>query len=212
LWWRSVGHTHTAYAVETFIDQLAASAGIDALELRRKLLAKEPRHLGVLGLVAEKSGYGSPTPEGRARGIAVHKSFGTYVAQVAEVSRGEEGLPKVEKVWCAVDCGLAVNPDVIVAQMQSGIGYALSAALFGAIDLDGGKVVQSNFDSYRVLRIEEMPAVEVHIVPSAEQPTGVGEPGVPPLAPAVANGWARLTGERVHELPFMRGVGSGSAR
>jgi isoquinoline 1-oxidoreductase beta subunit len=209
LWWRSVGHTHTAYAVETFIDQLAASAKVDELELRRKLLANEPRHLGVLNLVAEKSGYGSPPPDGRARGIAVHKSFGSFVAQVAEVSRGEEGLPKVEKVWCAVDCGLPVNPDVIAAQMQSGIGYALSAALFGAIDLDGGKVVQSNFDSYRVLRIQEMPEVEVHIVPSTEQPTGVGEPGVPPLAPAVANAWARLTGQRVHELPFTRGTGSG---
>lgn len=208
LWWRSVGHTHTAYAVETFLDQLAASAGIDELELRRKLLAKQPRHLGVLNLVAEKSAYGSPAPEGRARGIAVHKSFNTYVAQVAEVSRGEEGLPKVEKVWCAVDCGQPVNPDVIVAQMQSGIGYGLSAALFGAIDLDGGKVVQSNFDSYRVLRIQEMPEVEVHIVPSTAPPTGVGEPGVPPLAPAVANAWARLTGQRVHELPFMRGIGS----
>ena len=212
LWWRSVGHTHTAYAVETFIDQLAASAGIDELELRRKLLANEPRNLKVLDLVAEKSGYGSPAPEGRARGIAVHKSFDTYVAQVAEVSRGEEGLPKVEKVWCAVDCGLPVNPDVIVAQMQGGIGYGLSAALFGAIDLDGGKVVQSNFDSYRVLRIEEMPEVEVHIVPSAEKPTGVGEPGVPPLAPAVGNAWARLTGQRVHELPFTRGIGGNSAR
>jgi isoquinoline 1-oxidoreductase beta subunit len=209
LWWRSVGHTHTAYAVETFLDQLAAAAKVDELELRRKLLANEPRHLGVLDLVAEKSGYGSPAPEGRARGIAVHKSFGSFVAQVAEVSRGEEGLPKVEKVWCAVDCGLPVNPDVIAAQMQSGIGYALSAALFGAIDLDGGKVVQSNFDSYRVLRIQEMPEVEVHIVPSAEQPTGVGEPGVPPLAPAVANAWARLTGQRVQELPFTRGIGSG---
>jgi isoquinoline 1-oxidoreductase beta subunit len=208
LWWRSVGHTHTAYAVETFLDQLAASAGIDELELRRKLLAKEPRHLGVLDLVAEKSGWGSPVPEGRARGIAVHKSFDTYVAQVAEVSRGEGGLPKVEKVWVAVDCGQPINPDVIVAQMQGGIGYGLSGALFSAIDLDGGRVVQSNFDSYRVLRIHEMPQIEVHIVPSREKPTGVGEPGVPPIAPAVANAWAKLTGERVHELPFTRGVGS----
>jgi isoquinoline 1-oxidoreductase subunit beta len=208
LWWRSVGHTHTAYAVETFIDQLAATAKVDELELRRKLLAKEPRYLGVLNLVAEKSGYSSPVPEGRARGIAVHKSFDTFVAQVAEVSRGEDGLPKVEKVWCAVDCGQPINPDVIVAQMQGGIGYGLSGALFSAIDLDAGKVVQANFNTYRVLRIHEMPEIEVHIVPSTEKPTGVGEPGVPPLAPAVANAWAKLTGERVHELPFMRGVGS----
>lgn len=208
LWWRSVGHTHTAYAVETFLDELAASAGVDELELRRKLLAKEPRHLGVLNLVAEKSGWGGPVPQGRARGIAVHKSFNTYVAQVAEVSRGDEGLPRVNKVWCAVDCGQPINPDVIVAQIQGGIGYGLSAALFSAIDLDQGRVVQSNFNSYRVLRIHEMPEIEVHIVPSSEKPTGVGEPGVPPLAPAVANAWAKLTGERVKELPFTRGARS----
>ncbi len=208
LWWRSVGHTHTAYVVETFIDELAASAGIDELELRRKLLAKEPRYLGVLNLVAEKAGWGSPMPQGRARGIAVHKSFGTYVAQVAEVSRGDEGLPKVEKVWVAVDCGQPINPDVIVAQMQGGVGYGLSAALFSAIDLDKGRVVQSNFNSYRILRIHEMPQIEVHIVPSTEHPTGVGEPGVPPLAPAVANAWGKLTGQRVKELPFTRGVGN----
>jgi isoquinoline 1-oxidoreductase beta subunit len=206
LWWRSVGHTHTAYVMETFLDQLAASAGVDELELRRKLLAKEPRHLGVLNLVAEKSGWGSPVAEGRARGIAVHKSFNTYVAQVAEVSRGEDGMPKVEKVWCAVDCGQPINPDVIVAQMQGGIGYGLSAVLFNAIDLDQGKVVQSNFHDYRVLRIHEMPQIEVHIVPSTEKPTGVGEPGVPPVGPAVANAWAKLTGQRVHELPFQRSM------
>ena len=208
LWWRSVGHTHTAYVVETFLDELAASAGIDELELRRKLLAKAPRHLGVLNLVAEKAGWGGPVPEGRARGIAVHKSFGTYVAQVSEVSRGEGGLPKVEKVWCAVDCGQPINPDVIVAQMQGGIGYGLSAALFSAIDLDKGRVVQANFDQYRILRIHEMPEIEVHIVPSKEKPTGVGEPGVPPVAPSVANAWGKLTGERVKELPFIRGIGS----
>jgi isoquinoline 1-oxidoreductase subunit beta len=208
LWWRSVGHTHTAYVVETFLDELAASAGIDELELRRKLLANDQRRLAVLNLVAEKSGWGTPPPAGRARGIAVHKSFNTYVAQVAEVSRGEEGLPKVEKVWCAVDCGVAINPDVIVAQMQGGIGYGLSAALFSAIDLDKGRVVQSNFNSYRILRIHEMPQIEVHIMPSTEKPTGVGEPGVPPLAPSVANAWAKLTGERVKQLPFIRGLRS----
>jgi isoquinoline 1-oxidoreductase beta subunit len=208
LWWRSVAHTHTAYAIETFLDELAASAGLDELELRRKLLAKEARYLGVLNLVAEKSGWSSPVPEGRARGIAVHKAFGTYVAQVAEVSRGEEGVPKVEKVWCAVDCGQPINPDVIVSMMQGGIGYGLSAALFSAIDLDKGRVVQSNFNTYRILRIHEMPQIEVHIVPSTEKPTGVGEPGVPPVAPSVANAWAKLTGERVKELPFTRGAGS----
>ncbi len=208
LWWRSVGHTHTAYVVETFLDELAAAAGVDELELRRKLLAKDQRRLAVLNLVAEKAGWGTPPPAGRARGIAVHKSFGTYVAQVAEVSRGDEGLPKVEKIWCAVDCGQPINPDVIVAQMQGGIGYGLSAALFSAIDLDKGRVVQSNFDQYRILRIHEMPEIEVHIVPSTEHPSGVGEPGVPPVAPSVANAWSKLTGERVKELPFIRGVRS----
>jgi isoquinoline 1-oxidoreductase beta subunit len=206
LWWRSVGHNHTAYVMESFLDELATAAGLDELELRRKLLAHEPRHLGVLNLVAEKSGWGSPVPQGRARGIAVHKSFKTYVAQVAEVSRGEDGLPKVEKIWAAVDCGQPINPDVIVAQIEGGIGYGLSGALYGAIDLEGGKVVQSNFDTYRVLRINEMPKVEVHIVPSSEKPTGVGEPGVPPAGPAVANAWAKLTGQRVRELPFTRGA------
>jgi isoquinoline 1-oxidoreductase beta subunit len=206
LWWRSVGHTHTAYAVETFLDELAASAGIDELELRRKLLVNAPRHLGVLNLVAEKAGWGSPVGEGRARGIAVHKSFNTYVAQIAEVSRGEDDLPKIEKVWCAVDCGQPINPDVIVAQMQGGIGYGLSGVLYSVIDIEDGRVVQSNFDTYRSLRINEMPEIEVHIVPSTEKPTGVGEPGVPPIGPAVANAWAKLTGQRVKQLPFTRGA------
>ncbi|MBX2805722.1 MAG: xanthine dehydrogenase family protein molybdopterin-binding subunit [Hyphomicrobiales bacterium] len=208
LWWRSVGHTHTAYAVETFLDELAAAAGADELELRRKLLANSPRHLGVLNLVVEKAGWGSPVADGRARGIAVHKSFNTFVAQIAEISKGEDGLPKLEKVWCAVDCGQPINPDVIVAQIQGGVGYGLSGVLYGAIDLEDGRVVQSNFDEYRALRIDEMPEIEVHIVPSTEKPTGIGEPGVPPIGPAVANAWAKLTGQRVKELPFTRGVGN----
>jgi isoquinoline 1-oxidoreductase beta subunit len=206
LWWRSVGHTHTAFAVETFIDELAASVKADELEVRRKLLAKEPRHLAVLNLAAEKAGWGTPLPKDKARGIAAHKSFNTYVAQVAQVSKGKDGIPKVEKVWCAVDCGQPINPDVIKAQMQGGLGFGLSAALYSAIDLEDGRVVQSNFDDYRQMRIDEMPDVEVHIVPSTERPTGVGEPGVPPVAPAVANAWAKLTGERVHQLPFTRAL------
>ncbi len=204
LWWRSVGHTHTAFATETFFDELADAAKVDPVELRRRLLKNSPRHLGVLELVADKSGWGSPVPEGRARGVAVHKSFASYVAQVAEVSVGKDGLPNVHRVVCAVDCGIAINPDIIRAQMEGGIGFGLSAALFGAIDLDKGRVVQSNFHDYRVLRINEMPAVEVHMVPSKEKPTGAGEPGVPPIAPAVANAWAKLTGERVRRLPFTR--------
>lgn len=206
LWWRSVGSTHTAYSTETFLDELAALKGIDPLEVRRKLLTKHPRHLAVLNLAAEKAGWGSPLPEGKARGLAVHESFKSYVAQVVEVSAGEDGLPKVERVVCAVDCGIAINPEIIKAQMEGGIGYGLSGSLYGAIDLENGQVTQSNFNDYRVLRINEMPDVEVYIVESDENPTGVGEPGVPPIAPAVANAWSKLTGQRVRDLPFSRYV------
>jgi isoquinoline 1-oxidoreductase subunit beta len=210
LWWRSVGSTHTAFSTETFLDELAQAAGRDPFELRRDLLANHPRHRGVLELAAAKAGWGTPLPAGHARGIAVHESFNSFVAQVAEVSLRKDGLPKVERVVCAVDCGVAVNPDVIRAQMEGGIGFALGAALWSEITLDKGRVVQSNFDGYRVLRIDEMPKVEVHIVPSAEAPTGVGEPGVPPLAPAVANAFFQLTGQRVRRLPFVRSVGRGA--
>ncbi len=207
LWWRSVGHTHTAFAVETFIDELAAAVGQDEVAFRRKMLAGKPRHLGVLNLAAEKAGWGAPSPKGKARGVAVHELFGTVVAHVVEVSIGSEGLPKVERVFTAVDCGQPINPDIIRAQMDGGLGFGLSAALFNAIDLEDGRVVQSNFHDYRQLRINEMPKVEVHIIPSAEKPSGVGEPGVPPIAPAVANAWAKLTGDRVRDLPFARAVG-----
>jgi isoquinoline 1-oxidoreductase beta subunit len=206
LWWRSVGHTHSAFAVETFLDEIAAAAGQDDLALRRKLLTRHPRHLAVLNLAAEKAGWGTPLPQGKARGIAVHSSFRSYVAHAVEVSASEEGLPKVERVVTAIDCGQPINPDMIKAQMEGGVGFGLSAALFNAIDLEDGHIVQSNFHDYRQLRIGEMPPVEVHIVPSRELPTGVGEPGVPPIAPAVANAWAKLTGSRVHELPFIRAL------
>ena len=201
-WWRSVGHTHTAFAVEVFVDELARLAGKDPLEFRRGLLGKEPRRLAVLNLAAEKAGWGGPLPAGRARGIAVHKSFNTYVAEVAEVSL-QGGRPRVHRVVCAVDCGVAVNPDVIRAQMEGGIAYGLGAILFGQIAIDKGKVVSSNFDKYRVLRMAEMPAVEVHIVPSTEAPTGVGEPGLPPIGPAVANAIAALTGKPVRKAPLV---------
>ena len=203
LWWRSVGHTHTAYVVETFLDELLALAGKDAVEGRLALLGdKNPRHAGVLRKVAEMANWGGPVPEGRARGVAVHKSFNTYVAEIAEVSIGADKLPRVHKVWCAVDCGVAVNPNIIRAQMEGGIGYGLGHALHAAVTLEKGRVVETNFDTYRSLRINEMPEVEVAIVKSAEAPTGVGEPGVPPVAPAVANAWAKLTGTRVRQLPF----------
>ena len=201
-WWRSVGHTHTGYATEAFVDELAAAAKQDPVAFRRALLAGSPRHLGVLELAAEKSGWGTPLPAGRARGIAVHKSFESYVAEVAEVSLGGDGSVKVHRVTCAVDCGVAVNPDVIRAQMEGGIAYGLSAALHGEVTLDQGAVQQTNFHQYLVLRMPEMPVVEVHIVPSAEAPTGVGEPGVPPIAPAVANALFALTGRPVRKLPI----------
>jgi isoquinoline 1-oxidoreductase beta subunit len=202
LWWRSVGSTHTAFSTETFLDQLADAAGIDPLAIRRKLLAKHPRHAGVLELAAEKAGWDKPLAKGRARGIAVHESFKSFVAHVVEVSVGEDGLPKVERVVCAADCGIAINPDVVKAQLEGGMGFGLSAAMFASIDLDAGRVVQSNFHDYRVLRINEMPDVETYIVASKEKPTGIGEPGVPPIAPAIANAWSKLTGQRVFTLPF----------
>ena len=207
LWWRSVGSTHTAYATEAFLDQLAEAAGSEPLAIRRKLLAKEPRYLAVLNRAAEAAKWGEPVSEGRARGLAVHKSFGSYVAHVVDVSVGADGLPKVERVVCAADCGIAINPDVIRAQLEGGMGYGLSAALYGAIDMENGRIPQANFDDYRVLRINEMPDIEVHIVSSNEDPTGIGEPGVPTIAPAVANAWAKLTGQRLFALPFSRAMG-----
>jgi isoquinoline 1-oxidoreductase subunit beta len=206
LWWRSVGHTHTAFATETFLDELAHAAKRDPYELRRSLLEHHPRHRGVLELAAQKAEWSRPLPAGRARGIALQESFSSFVAQVVEVSLRKDGLPKVERVVCAVDCGVAVNPDVIRAQMEGGIGFGLGAALWSEITLDKGRVVQSNFHDYRTLRIDDMPKVEVHIVPSTEAPTGVGEPGVPLVAPAMANAFFHLTGQRVRRLPFARAI------
>lgn len=201
LWWRSVGSTHTAYVVETIIDELAMASGKDPVEFRLALLEKHPRHAAVLKLAAEKAGWGTPLPQGVARGIALHESFQSYVAEVAEVSVGK-GKPKVHRVVCAVDCGLAVNPDNVKAQMEGGIGFGLGAVLHSKVSLKDGAVEQSNFDDYEVLRFSEMPSVEVHIVPSSEAPTGVGEPGVPPIGPAVANAVAKLTGKRIRTLPI----------
>jgi isoquinoline 1-oxidoreductase subunit beta len=207
LWWRSVGSTHTAYSTETFIDELAIAAGKDPVAFRRGLLAKHPRHLGVLDLAAKQSGWGTPLAAGKAgekrgRGIAVHESFGTCVAQVVEVTVKADSSFSVDRVVCAVDCGVAVNPDNVRAQMEGGIGFGLSAALHGAITIKDGAVEQSNFHDYPILRISEMPAVEVHIVPSTAAPTGVGEPGTPVIAPALANALAAATGKRVRTLPI----------
>jgi len=204
LWWRAVGHTHTAYVMETMIDEVAAAAGRDPLALRRDLLKDQPRHLGVLNLAAEKAGWDTALPAGRARGIAVHKSFDSYVAQVAEITAREDGDFKVDRVVCAVDCGVAVNPDNVKAQMEGGIGYGLGHALRNEITLTDGAVDQSNFHDYEPMRMSDMPVVETHIVASAEAPTGVGEPGTPPAAPAVANAVFRATGERIRTLPFSK--------
>jgi isoquinoline 1-oxidoreductase beta subunit len=201
LWLRSVGHTHTAFVMESLIDELAKAAGKDPVEYRRALLKGHPRHLGVLNLAAEKAGWGKAPVRGRALGVAVHESFGSWVAQVAEVS-AEANRIRVHRVVCAVDCGVAVNPETIAAQMESGIVFGLSAALYGNLHLEAGGVKESNFHDYRVLRMNEMPVVEVHIVPSTEKPGGIGEVGVPPAAPAVANAVAALTGQRLRERPL----------
>lgn len=204
LWWRSVGHTHTAYVMETMIDRLAKEAGKDPVAFRRELIKDDPRKLAVLDLAAEKAGWTTPPAEGRYRGVAVHKSFGTYVAEVVEISMDGTDV-KVEKVVCAVDCGIAVNPDTIKAQMEGGIGFGLGAVLRNGITLTDGAVDQANFDTYEPIRLSDMPEVEVHIVPSAEAPTGVGEPGVPPIGPAVANAVFQATGKHPLRLPFSNG-------
>lgn len=206
-WWRSVGSTHTAYSSEAFLDEVAAAAGQDPVAYRLALLEKHPRHAGVLKLAAEKAGWGTPLAAGaagdrRGRGVAMHESFKSYVAQVAEVTVKPDGRVQVDRVVCAVDCGVVVNPDNVRSQVEGSVGFALSAVLHGAITLKDGVVEQSNFHDYAPIRIHEMPKVEVHIVPSTERPTGIGEPGVPPVAPAVANAIAAATGKRVRRLPI----------
>ncbi len=201
LWWRAVGSTHTAFAVESFIDEVAEAAGKDPVEFRLSMLKDKPRHAAVLKLAAEKAGWGTAPAEGRFRGIAVAESFKTVVAQMAEISM-KDGQIKVEKVVCAVDCGVAVMPDQVKSQIEGGIGFGLGAILKSKITLDGGRVVEGNFDGYEVLNMAEMPDVEVHILPSEGYPTGVGEPGVPPIGPAVANAYYQATKKRVRTLPM----------
>ena len=199
--WRSVGSSQNAFITECFLDETAAASGRDPYEFRRELLTKAPRHRAVLELAATKAGWGAPLPRGWGRGIAVHESFGSFVAQVAEVSV-VDGRVRVHRVVCAVDCGIVVNPDTVEAQMEGAIVYGLTATLKSAITIAGGRVVQSNFHDFPLLGIDEMPQVEVHIVPSAEPPGGVGEPGTPPIAPAVANAIFAATGQRVRRLPI----------
>jgi len=201
-WWRSVYSSQNGFVSEAFFDELAAAAGKDPFELRRSLLSKAPRHRRVLELAAEKAGWGTAPAAGRHRGIALVKSFGSFVAQVAEVSVATDGAVRVHRVVCAVDCGRVINPDTVEAQMEGGIVFGLSAALYGEITLEKGRVQQANFDGYRVLRMDAVPIVEVHIVPSEENPAGVGEPGVPVIAPAVVNAIFAATGKRVRRLPI----------
>lgn len=201
LWWRSVGHSHSAFVMESLMDELAHAAGKDPLEYRRILLESHPRHLSVLNLAAEKAGWEAPLPTGRFRGLAVHESFGSFVAQVAEIT-WERDTVKVHRVICAIDCGLVVNPESLVAQMESAIAFGLGAALQSEISFKDGRVQQSNFNDYQVLRLDQMPQVEVHIVPSTQKMGGAGEPGVPPIAPAVTNAIFAATGKRIRTLPI----------
>jgi isoquinoline 1-oxidoreductase beta subunit len=201
-WWRGVGVTHNAMVVEGFMDELAAAAGQDPVAYRKALLGKEPRAAAVLALAAEKAGWGEPLPQGTARGVALLSGFGSYVAQVAEVAVAQDGSLRVQRVVCAVDCGTVVNPDTVTAQMQGGIIYGLTAALYGEITISAGRVEQGNFDTYQALRIDEAPAIEVHIVQSSEAPGGIGEPGTSAIAPAVVNAIFAATGKRLRKLPI----------
>jgi isoquinoline 1-oxidoreductase beta subunit len=201
--WRSVGSSQNAFALESFLDEVAHAAGKDPYELRRELLRDHPDWLGVLDTVAEQSGWGSPLPRGRGRGIAIHESFGTIVGEVAEVSVSQDGELKVERVVCAVDCGHVINPATVEMQMESGVVYGLTAALYGEITIDQGRVQQANFDTYDMLRIAEMPIVETYLALSGgDKWGGIGEPGVPPIAPAVCNAIFAATGKRIRSLPL----------
>jgi isoquinoline 1-oxidoreductase subunit beta len=201
-YWRSVGHSHNAFISESFVDELAADLRKDPVQFRRELLKHAPRYLNVLELAAAKSGWGSALAAGRARGVALHESFGTVVAQVAEVSLEAGGGIRVHRVVCAVDCGTVVNPNIVAQQMEGAVVYALTAALYGKIDIVEGAVQQRNFPDYPMVRLAHAPLVETWLVPSERDPSGVGEPGVPPLAPAVANALFALTGKRMRKLPL----------
>jgi isoquinoline 1-oxidoreductase beta subunit len=203
LWWRSVGHSHTGFTVNVALDEVAALGGQDPLELRRKLLASKPRHLAVLNAVAEASQWSEGAPTGRGRGVAIHESFGSIVAEIAEVSVDGRNV-RVHKVWCAIDCGFAVHPEGVKAQMESGINYGLTAALYGEITFTNGKVDQSNFHDYQILRLNEAPEIHVTIVNSGERMGGAGEPGTPPIAPAVVNAIYAATGKRIRKLPISK--------
>ena len=199
--WRGVGVTRGTFAVESFIDELAANAKQDPVAYRVALLDKNPRAKAVLQIAAEKSGWGKPLPAGQGRGIALCIGFGSFIAQVVQVTVDKEGAVNPTHVWCVVDCGIQVNPDTIRAQMQSGIVFGLSAALYGEITIKDGRVEQTNFGDYRVLRINEVPQIEVHLVKSSEAPGGIGEPGTSCVMPALTNAIYAASGKRIRKLP-----------
>ena len=201
--WRSVGPSHNIFVVESFIDELAAAAKKDPVDYRRALLEKTPRALAVLNLAAEKAGWGEPLPKGSGRGIAVQTVFGTFMAQVAEVEVDKNGEVRVKRVTCALDCGIAINPNTIEAQVQSAIVYGLSAALLDEITLKDGRVEQSNFHNYPAPHMNEMPLIDVHIVKSNEAPGGLGEPGTSAIVPAVFNAVYAATGVRLRKPPIV---------
>jgi isoquinoline 1-oxidoreductase beta subunit len=200
--WRSVGPSHNVFVTESFIDELAAAAKQDAVAYRRALLDKSPRAKAVLELATDKAGWGQPLPQGVGRGVSVQSAFATYMAQVAEVEVSKDGAVRVRRVVCAVDCGTVVNPDTVQAQIQSAVIFGITAALYGEITLKDGRVEQTNFDTYQMLRINEAPAIEVHIVQSFEPPGGMGEPGTSAIVPAVTNAIFAATGKRLRKLPI----------
>jgi len=200
--WRSVGPSHNVFVTESFVDELAAAAKQDAVAYRRTLLDKAPRAKAVLELAAEKAGWGTPLPKGRGRGISLQFAFGSYLAQVAEVEVAKDGSVRVHRVTCAMDCGTLVNPDTVQAQIQSGVIFGVTAALYGEISLKNGRVEQSNFDNYQILRINEAPAIEVHVIKSSEPPGGMGEAGTSGIVPAVANAVFAATGKRLRKMPI----------
>jgi isoquinoline 1-oxidoreductase beta subunit len=204
--WRSVGPSHNVFVTESFIDELAVAAKQDAVAYRRMLLDRNPRARAVLDLAAEKAGWGQVLPKRTGRGISLQFAFGSYLAQVAEVEVSREGTVRVRRVVCAMDCGTVVNPDTVQAQLQSGIMFGATAALYGEITLKNGRVEQTNFDSYQILRMNEAPAIEVHVVKSTEPPGGMGETGTSAIVPAIANAIFAATGKRLRKMPADAGV------
>ncbi len=210
--WRGVGPGHTVFVVESFVDELADKAGADPVAFRRSLIGKTPRLLAALDLAAAKAGWGQPLPAGRGRGVALQTSFGTFLATIAEVEVDAEGQVRVRRVVCGVDCGVVINPDTVEAQIQGGIIFGLTAALHGQITIDRGRVQQSNFHDYRMLRIDEAPDIEVHIIPSGEAPGGIGECGTVGAPAALTNAIFAATRKRIRTLPVDPEILAGRAQ